>query len=46
MQTLNQRLLELPEQYARPIREEKFARAFAHVYDKYFGAGKSAYDSV
>jgi hypothetical protein len=30
-------------QYTKDIRDEKFARAYAHVYDHYFGAGLSAY---
>lgn len=28
---------------AKGIRTEKMARAYAHVYDHYYGAGRSAY---
>ena len=30
-------------EYTKDIRDEKVARAYAHVYDHYFGAGLSAY---
>ena len=33
----------LPTAYTKDIRNEKMARAYAHVYDHYFGAGLSAY---
>lgn len=29
--------------FTKDIRAEKMARAYAHVYDHYFGAGQSAY---
>ena len=32
-----------PAPIAGPIRDEKFARAYAHVYDHYDGAGISTY---
>ncbi|MGH2551875.1 MAG: type I restriction enzyme endonuclease domain-containing protein, partial [Thermomicrobiales bacterium] len=43
MQALRTDLRRLPAQYTGDIRKEKAARAFAHVYDHYFGAGLSAY---
>jgi type I restriction enzyme R subunit len=33
----------LPAAYSKEIRNEKMARAYAHFYDHYFGAGLSAY---
>ena len=46
MQTLKLEMRRLPIQYTKDIRDEKFARAYAHVYDHYFGAGLSAYAGV
>lgn len=43
MQTLKIKFRALPSQYNRDIRVEKTARAYAHVYDHYFGAGHSTY---
>jgi type I restriction enzyme, R subunit len=43
MQTLKIEFRRLPDQYTQEIRSEKVARAYAHVYDHYFGAGLSAY---
>lgn len=43
MQTLKAEFRRLPEPFTRDMREEKRARAYAHVYDHYFGAGASAY---
>jgi len=43
MQTLKNGMRDLPVQYTKDIRAEKFARAYAHVYDHYYGAGLSAY---
>jgi len=43
MQTLKLEMRRLPAQYTRDIRSEKLARAYAHVYDHYYGAGLSAY---
>ena len=43
MQTLKIEMRRLPIQCTRDIPEKKFARACAHVYDHYFGAGVSAY---
>lgn len=45
MQTLKAEMRRLPPQYTRDIRTEKMARAYAHVYDHYFGAGQSAYQA-
>jgi hypothetical protein len=36
----------LPAPYTKDIRVEKLARGYAHVYDHYFGAGQSAYQSA
>jgi type I restriction enzyme R subunit len=33
----------LPGAYSKDVRAEKMARAYAHVYDHYFGDGQSAY---
>ncbi len=43
MQTIKLKLKQLPPPYTRDVREEKQARAYAHVYDHYFGPGQSAY---
>ena len=43
MQTLKIEMRRLPIQYTKDIRDEKFARAHAHVYDHYYGAGLSTY---
>ena len=43
MQTLKVGMLRLPAQYTRDVRAEKMARAYAHVYDHYYGSGRSAY---
>lgn len=43
MQTIKLSLRKLPPSFTRDVREEKQARAYAHVYDHYFGAGHSAY---
>jgi type I restriction enzyme R subunit len=43
MQTLKLEMRHLPAAYTKHIREEKFARAYAHVYDHYFGSGQSSY---
>ena len=43
MQTLKTQMRRLPAQYTKAVRTEKMARAYAHVYDHYFGAGRSAY---
>jgi type I restriction enzyme, R subunit len=37
---------QLPPVYTKEIRLEKLARAYAHVYDHYFGAGHSAYQEM
>ncbi len=46
MQTLRLEMRRLPAQYTKDVRTEKLARAYAHVYDHYFGAGGSAYRSA
>lgn len=43
MQAIKLQLKQLPSPFTRDVREEKQARAYAHVYDHYFGAGHSAY---
>jgi len=43
MQTLKLEMRRLPAQYTKDIRSEKMARAYAHVYDHYFGAGRDAF---
>ena len=43
MQTLKLELRRLPPLYTKDIRAEKMARAYAHVYDHYYGGGQSAY---
>ncbi|MCK5117421.1 MAG: hypothetical protein KAR44_12545 [Candidatus Aegiribacteria sp.] len=35
--------LDLPEMYDRNLFSEKSEMIFQHVYDKYYGAGKSVY---
>ena len=42
MQTLRLSMRPLPVQYTKDIKAEKMARAYARVYDHYFGAGRSA----
>uniref|UniRef100_UPI00356303B7 type I restriction enzyme endonuclease domain-containing protein n=1 Tax=Gemmatimonas sp. TaxID=1962908 RepID=UPI00356303B7 len=46
MQTLKLELRRLPEKYTKDVRSEKMARAYAHVYDHYFGAGRSRYAEI
>ncbi len=46
MQTLKQELRELPPPYSQDLHTEKLARAYALVYDHYFGAGQSADQEV
>ena len=43
MQTIKLEMRRLPAQYSRDVRAEKLARAYAHVFDHYYGAGSSAY---
>jgi len=43
MQTLKVGLRKLPAPFTRDLQQEKFARAFAHIYDSYSGAGRSIY---
>ena len=45
MQTLKLEMRRLPARYSKDIRSEKMARAYAHLYDHYYGAGRSAYES-
>ena len=42
MQTLKLEMRRLPAPFTKDIRGEKMARAYAHVYDHYFGAGQRA----
>ncbi|WP_290615996.1 type I restriction endonuclease subunit R [Immundisolibacter sp.] len=42
MQTMKVEMRRLPAQYTKDVRAEKMARAYAHVYDHYPGAGRSA----
>lgn len=42
-QTLKMEMRRLPRQYTKDVRSEKMDRAYAHVYDHYFGAERSAY---
>jgi type I restriction enzyme R subunit len=44
MQTLKLEMRRLPGPFTKEVRVEKLARAYAHVYDHYFGAGQSAYE--
>jgi len=46
MQTLRTEMRGLPPPYTKDIRVEKLARAYAHVYDHYFGAGHSVYEGA
>lgn len=46
MQTLKLEMRKLPAPFTKDVREEKLARAYAHVYDHYFGSGQSAYAST
>ncbi len=39
MQTIKLQMRGLPKPYTRDVQQEKFARAFAHIYDHYSGAG-------
>ena len=41
MHALRMELRRLPVQYTKDIRAEKMARAYAHVYDHYTGAGRN-----
>lgn len=43
MQTLKLEMRRLPAQYTSDVRTEKMARTYAHVYDHYYGAGRSAF---
>lgn len=43
MQAIRLGFRKLPSPYTRDVREEKQARAYAHVYDHYFGGGESVY---
>lgn len=43
MQAIKLDLRRLPTAFDKDIRSEKLARAYAHVYDHYFGAGASSY---
>jgi type I restriction enzyme R subunit len=43
IQAIKLGLRKLPPPYTKDVREEKQARAYAHVYDHYFGGGESAY---
>lgn len=43
MQTLKLQMRRLTARYSKDIRTEKMARAYAHVYDHCYGAGRSAY---
>ena len=43
MQAIKLELRRLPDAFDRDIRSEKLARAYAHVYDHYFGADASSY---
>ncbi len=43
MQTMKVEMRRLPAQYTKDVRAEKMARAYAHVYDHYPGAGRGAF---
>ncbi|MHB8309859.1 MAG: type I restriction enzyme endonuclease domain-containing protein, partial [Metallibacterium sp.] len=43
MQTIKLQMRGLPKPYTHDVQQEKFARAFAHIYDHYSGAGRSVY---
>jgi len=45
LQTLKLEMRRLPEPFTKEVRVEKLARAYAHVYDHYFGAGQSVYET-
>lgn len=45
MQALKLELRRLPTPFTKDVRGEKMARAYAHVYDHYFGAGQSVYST-
>jgi len=45
MQAIKIGLRNLPAPFTRDLQQEKFARAFAHIYDSYAGAGRSVYES-
>lgn len=45
MQALKLELRRLPAPFTKDVRAEKMARAYAHVYDHYFGAGQSIYSA-
>ena len=36
----------MPAAYTKDIRTEKMARTYAHLYDHYYGAGRSAYQNA
>lgn len=46
MQAIKLNFRKLPSAFTRDIREEKRARAYAHFYDHYFGAGQSVYQAA
>lgn len=46
MTTLKRNFGGLPAAYTRPLRAEKLARAYAHIYDHYYGPGQSAYEGA
>lgn len=43
MQAVRKPMRPLLSNYTNDIRVEKLTRAYAHVYDHYFGAGESSY---
>jgi len=43
MQAVRMELRRLPAPFTKDVRAEKMARAYAHVYDHYLGAGSSAF---
>jgi len=38
--------LNLPETYNAELYEEKTTAVYQHIYDKYYGAGKSVYSAA
>ncbi|MES2304286.1 MAG: type I restriction endonuclease subunit R [Gemmatimonadota bacterium] len=46
MQTLKLEMRGLPARYTLELRKAKVDRAYAHVFDHYFGAGESAYNTL
>ena len=46
MQTIKLQMRSLPKPYTRDVQQEKFARAFAHIYDHYSGAGHGVHASA